>query len=113
MYERLELSCGAAHDHLLFLVHSFNCTRRVKIGCRTRSAAAETGYLFQKPPAECHKECHTKVPAFTRALLDNGYTAQDIEKIYGRNLLRVMRGVENCAGAQNQPPIETTLQTVK
>jgi len=30
----------------------------------------------------------------TRALLEKGYTAEDLKKIYGGNLLRVMRTVE-------------------
>ena len=36
----------------------------------------------------------SKFPNLTRALLEKGYTAEDIRKIYGANLLRVMRGVE-------------------
>ncbi len=35
-----------------------------------------------------------KWPALTRALLEKGYSADDIRKIYGLNLLRVMRAVE-------------------
>jgi membrane dipeptidase len=40
----------------------------------------------------------SKFPNLTRALLEKGYTAQDIRKIYGQNLLRVMRAVEAAAG---------------
>jgi membrane dipeptidase len=40
----------------------------------------------------------TKYPNLTRALLEKGYTAEDIRKIYGGNLLRVMRQVEMAAG---------------
>jgi membrane dipeptidase len=40
----------------------------------------------------------SKFPNLTRALLEKGYTAEDIRKIYGGNLLRVMRAVENAAG---------------
>jgi membrane dipeptidase len=36
----------------------------------------------------------SKFPALTRALLEKGYSASDIHKIYGGNLLRVMRAVE-------------------
>ena len=39
----------------------------------------------------------SKYPNLTRALLDRGYTAEDIGKIYSGNLLRVMRGVEAAA----------------
>ena len=38
-----------------------------------------------------------KMPNLTRALLENGYSAKDIRKIYGENLLRVMRGAEKAA----------------
>jgi membrane dipeptidase len=40
---------------------------------------------------------YDKFPALTRALLEKGYTADDIKKIYGGNLLRVMRAVEKRA----------------
>lgn len=53
-------------------------------------------------------------PLLTRALLERGYSADDIKKIYGGNLLRVMRAVaaeaerERVAGvkppAENHPP---------
>ena len=36
----------------------------------------------------------SKFPNLTRALLEKGYSADDIRKIYGGNLLRVMRAVE-------------------
>jgi membrane dipeptidase len=41
---------------------------------------------------------NSKYPNLTRALMDKGYTAGDIAKIYGGNLLRVMRAVEKAAG---------------
>ncbi len=40
----------------------------------------------------------SKFPNLTRALLEKGYTAEEIRKIYGGNLLRVMRAVEVAAG---------------
>ncbi len=40
----------------------------------------------------------SKFPNLTRALLEKGYTAADVRKIYGGNLLRVMRAVEAAAG---------------
>jgi membrane dipeptidase len=46
-------------------------------------------------PAELSS--YDKFPALTRALLEKGYSAEDIEKIYGGNLLRVMRAVEQRA----------------
>jgi membrane dipeptidase len=39
----------------------------------------------------------SKFPNLTRALLEKGYSAEDIRKIYGGNLLRVMRAVEAAA----------------
>ncbi len=40
----------------------------------------------------------SKFPNLTRALLEKGYTSEDIDKIYSGNLLRVMRAVETAAG---------------
>jgi membrane dipeptidase len=40
----------------------------------------------------------SKFPNLTRALLERGYSEEDIRKIYGGNLLRVMRAVEAAAG---------------
>ena len=39
----------------------------------------------------------SKYPLLTRKLLEAGYSAAEIQKIYGGNLLRVMRGVEKVA----------------
>ncbi len=39
----------------------------------------------------------SKFPNLTRALLEKGYTAEQIRKIYGGNLLRVMREAERVA----------------
>jgi len=52
---------------------------------------------------------YDKFPALTRALLEKGYTAEDIKKIYGGNLLRVMRAVESRArDLQNTPALNTS-----
>jgi len=40
----------------------------------------------------------SKYPNLTRALLEKGYSPEDIRKIYGGNFLRVMRAVEAAAG---------------
>ena len=40
-----------------------------------------------------------KWPNLTRALLEEGYTAEEIRKIYGENTLRVMAAVEQTASA--------------
>ena len=50
-------------------------------------------------PAEL--DGYDKFPALTRALLQAGYTPNDIRKIYGGNLLRVMRAVEKQARLLN------------
>jgi membrane dipeptidase len=51
---------------------------------------------------------YDKFPVLTRALLEKGYSASDIKKIYGGNLLRVMRAVEQRARElKSAPPIET------
>jgi membrane dipeptidase len=42
----------------------------------------------------------SKMPNLTRALLEKGYTATDIKKIYSDNILRVMRETEKAAGRQ-------------
>jgi membrane dipeptidase len=42
----------------------------------------------------------SKYPNLTRALLEKGYSAEDIRKIYGGNILRVMRAVEGEARKQ-------------
>ena len=39
----------------------------------------------------------SKMPNLTRGLLEQGYSEGDIRKIYGENLLRVMRAAENAA----------------
>lgn len=39
----------------------------------------------------------SKMPNLTRALLEKGYTAEDIRKIYSGNILRVMRAVEKAS----------------
>ncbi len=53
---------------------------------------------------------YDKFPALTRALLEKGYSAKDIEKIYGGNLLRVMRAVEKRAEElKGTPAIESTI----
>jgi membrane dipeptidase len=53
-------------------------------------------------------DSYDKFPALTRALLEKGYSAEDIKKIYGGNLLRVMRAVQQRAKElQGTKAIET------
>ncbi len=40
----------------------------------------------------------SKFPNLTRALLEKGYSAEDVRRIYGGNLMRVMRAVEAARG---------------
>jgi membrane dipeptidase len=57
-------------------------------------------------------DSYAKFPALTKALLEKGYSADDIKKIYGGNLLRVMRAVEQRARElKGTPPIETVIVT--
>ena len=44
----------------------------------------------------------SKYPALTRALLEKGYSAEGIRKIYGGNLIRVMKAVEGIAAAASR-----------
>jgi membrane dipeptidase len=53
---------------------------------------------------------YDKFPALTRALLQKGYSADDIKKIYGGNLLRVMRAVEKrAAELKDMKPLESKI----
>ena len=53
---------------------------------------------------------YDKFPALTRALLEKGYNAGDIKKIYGGNMLRVMRAVEKRAQElKSTPAIESAM----
>ncbi|MGA1981144.1 MAG: dipeptidase [Acidobacteriaceae bacterium] len=55
-------------------------------------------------------DSYDKFPALTRALLEKGYSAADIKKIYGDNLLRVMRAVEKRAQElKSTPAIEAKI----
>jgi membrane dipeptidase len=59
-------------------------------------------------PAELSS--YDKFPVLTRALLEKGYSASDIKKIYGGNLLRVMRAVEQRARElKSTPPFESKI----
>ena len=55
-------------------------------------------------------DSYNKFPALTRALLEKGYSTEDIKKIYGGNLLRVMRAVEQRARElKSTPPIHADI----
>jgi len=45
-------------------------------------------------------------PNITQGLLDRGYSEQDIHRILGGNLLRVMRGAEKVAHRLRQEPLD-------
>ncbi|MDE1177504.1 MAG: dipeptidase [Edaphobacter sp.] len=49
-------------------------------------------------------DSYNKFPALTKALLEKGYSADDIKKIYGGNLLRVMHAVEQRASELKSMP---------
>ena len=48
----------------------------------------------------------SKWPNLTRALLETGYSAGDIRKIYGGNTLRLMREVEKTAAVMQREPMQ-------
>ena len=53
-------------------------------------------------------DSYNKFPVLTRALLEKGYSSEDIKKIYGGNMLRVMRAVAKRADElKSEPAIET------
>ncbi len=55
-------------------------------------------------------DSYSKFPALTRALLERGYSADDIKKIYGGNILRVMRAVEQRSRElASMPPLESKI----
>ncbi len=55
-------------------------------------------------------DSYSKFPALTRALLEKGYSADDIKKIYGGNILRVMRAVEQRSRElASTPPLESNV----
>lgn len=55
-------------------------------------------------------DSYAKFPALTKALLEKGYSAEEIKKIYGGNLLRVMRAVEGRARElKSMAPLETVM----
>jgi membrane dipeptidase len=55
-------------------------------------------------------DSYNKFPALTRALLERGYGAEDIQKIYGGNILRVMRAVEKRAvELKSMPPLNSSV----
>ena len=59
-------------------------------------------------------DSYDKFPALTRALLEKGYSAADIKKIYGGNILRVMRAVEKRAQElKSTPAIEAEIDKPK
>jgi len=46
------------------------------------------------------------VPKITQALLDAGYSAEDVEKVWSGNVLRLMREVESAkTGSLTSPDI--------
>lgn len=48
----------------------------------------------------------SKWPNLTRALLEKGYSAEDVRKIYGLNTLRLMRAVEKTAKEMQKEPVQ-------
>lgn len=66
---------------------------------KPREVAKEMGFkpvpaTLADAVAHIHHDDVSKMPNLTRALLKNGYSAKDIRKIFGGNLLREMRAIQ-------------------
>jgi membrane dipeptidase len=56
----------------------------------------------------------SKYPALTAELLRRGYSEDDVQKVLGQNVLRVMRDVERAAAAlqKERPPSTATIESL-
>ncbi len=85
-----------------------NIDHAVKIGVIDHVGIGNDFYGVGCVPVELSS--YDKFPRLTRALLEKVYSAQDIEKVYGGNLLRLMRAVEQRAHElKDDPPIESSI----
>jgi membrane dipeptidase len=55
----------------------------------------------------------SKLPAITYQLLKRGYSENDVRKVLGENLLRVMAEVEKVAGKMEADGIKPSLAKIK
>jgi membrane dipeptidase len=94
VYNRLRIEMGLTRATLSELVDHIDHVRKIA-GVDAVGIGSDYNGVTCVPEG---LEDVSKMPNLTRALLERGYTAADIRKIYGGNLLRVMSAVEAAAG---------------
>jgi membrane dipeptidase len=93
-YQRLRLEMGLTRAQLSDVVDHIDHVRKIA-GIDAVGIGTDFNGITCSPAG---LDDVSKFPNLTRALLERGYTESDIKKIYGGNLLRVMRAVEAAAG---------------
>lgn len=93
-YQRLRLEMKLTRATLADVVEHIDHVRRVA-GIDAVGIGSDFNGITCAPEG---LEDVSKFPNLTRALLERGYSESDVKKIYGGNLLRVMRAVETAAG---------------
>lgn len=94
VYNRLRVEMGLTRATLSELVDHIDHIRKIA-GVDAVGIGSDYNGVTCVPEG---LEDVSKMPNLTRALLERGYSAADIRKIYGGNLLRVMSAVESAAG---------------
>jgi membrane dipeptidase len=90
VYDRLRKEMGLTRATLAELADHIDHIRRIA-GVEAVGIGSDFNGVTCVPEG---LEDVSKMPNLTRELLERGYSAEDIRKIYGGNLLRVMRAVE-------------------
>jgi membrane dipeptidase len=81
------------------LIEAFN-PRQVRVQIRVAGIDhVGLGSDFDGAVMPLGMEDASKLPRITEALLKKGYSARDVQKVLGENLLRVMEQVERVARA--------------
>ena len=93
-YQRLRLEMGLTRAQLSDVVDHIDHVRKIA-GIDAIGIGSDFNGITCTPAG---LDDVSKFPNLTRALLERGYREADIRKIYGGNLLRVMRAVEAAAG---------------
>ncbi len=93
-YQRLRLEMGLTRAQLSDVVDHIDHVRKIA-GIDAVGIGSDFNGVTCTPVG---LDDVSKYPNLTRALLERGYSEADIQKIYGGNLLRVMRAVEKAAG---------------
>jgi len=93
-YQRLRLEMGLTRATLSDVVDHIDHVRKIA-GIDAIGIGSDFNGITCSPQG---LDDVSQFPNLTRALLERGYSEADIVKIYGGNLLRVMRAVEKAAG---------------